>query len=80
MVLEKTFWSPAVQPNDDDEIVLSSNMNMSSTIGLHGYGNTGWAASQAWRANGDQWFEVREVTGSNPSGHLPFCRTGVSFK
>ena len=47
-------------------------------VRLYGYGNTGRAASQGWRAMGGQGFRVREVKGSNPGGTLIFV--GVSFK
>ena len=39
---------------------------------------TGRAASQAWRAMGDDEFGVREVTGSNPGGNPIFA--GVSIE
>ena len=54
---------------------------MSSTIGLHGYGNAGQAVSQGWYAMGDHGFGVREVRGSNPRGNTPpFLGVSVSYK
>ncbi len=50
---------------------------MSSPAGLYGYGNTGQAASQVWRAMGDHGFGVQEVPGSNPGG-FPFLKVSVS--
>ena len=57
------------------KIVLS--LTTSSTVGVYKYGNTGWAASQVWRAMGRQGFGVQEVRGSNPGG-TPFLQVSVS--
>ncbi len=48
------------------KIVLG--LTTSSTIGLHGYGNSVREASQAWRAMGNDGFGVGEIRGSNPGG------------
>ena len=60
-------------------IVLS--LTASSTIGLRGYGNAGWAVSQAWHTMGDEaddGFGVRQARDSN-HGRTPFFGS-VSLK
>ena len=58
------------------KIVLS--LTTLSPVGPYGYGNTGRAASEAWRAMGAHGLGVREVPGLNPGGTSIF--KGVSFK
>ena len=58
------------------KIVLSPTT--SSPVGLYGFGNAGWAASQAWHAMGNHRFGVREVPSSNPGGEPPFLKVSVS--
>ena len=64
------------------KIILSPSM--SPTVALYGYGNAGWAVSQAWLDMGDHGFGVQEVMGSNPKGGVkswsgdPFLEMSVS--